>query len=296
MNLQTKSILLALCTICLSLILPQQSAAQAVDYLSIPLVATDNNGEADTVLIGVHKDATTCIDALLNPGGFVETEGPPPGPDGVYDFRSKLDASCGDLQAVYVNFLPGSTTDTSTFTLTLKVSNDPGAGFPATVTWPSGLTGWSYLHIKDPSGLPPAFGGFDVDMLTNTSAPILNNFVSTFVVAGVLATPLDVKREGELIPNKFALQQNYPNPFNPTTTIKFSVEKTAFTEIAIYNVVGQKVKTLAGEVLSPGFYSTVWNGTDDNGQAVTTGVYFVRMVANGDNAQFTDLRKLLLMK
>jgi hypothetical protein len=176
-------------------------------------------------------------------------------------------------------------------TLQLELQASDG-GYPFTLNWPAGLgSDWATLVIQD------AFGGFfvNVDMTTDTTVVVTNSAISVLNIIGT-SNVLSVERDGDLIPQRFALQQNYPNPFNPSTTIKFSIEKTAFTDVAVYNVIGQKVKTLAAEVLNPGYYTTTWNGTDDNNQAVTTGVYFVRMVANADNAQFSDLRKLLLMK
>ncbi len=101
------------------------------------------------------------------------------------------------------------------------------------------------------------------------------------------------------IPAKFGLGQNYPNPFNPSTTIKFDIARTAMTEIAVYNILGQKISTLVSQELKPGSYSTLWNGTSNTGNSISTGVYFVRMSARAlDNGaeQFSALQKVLLMK
>jgi len=272
------------------------STAVAQDFYMVPITAMDAGSGVGTDTFGVHKGATYCIDGALS-GGFTEEELPPKPPSGVFDLRFtefRSGSSCkgvGQRVDLQEDVLSGtSTLKTDTFKIEFQPSD---GGYPFTFSWPSGLGAtWASLVIQD------AFGGFfvNVDMTSDTSVVVANNAITSLNIIGVLVTPLAVEREGNLIPQRFTLEQNYPNPFNPSTTIKFSVEKTAFTDVAVYNVIGQKVKTLAAEVLAPGYYTTTWNGTDDNNRAVTTGVYFVRMVANGDDVQFTDLRKLLLMK
>ena len=110
-----------------------------------------------------------------------------------------------------------------------------------------------------------------------------------------------VKEESRTIPTGFSLHPNYPNPFNPSTTLRFDIEKSAMTEISIYNVLGQKVITLVSEELSPGTYSTTWNGLNAQGNPVASGIYYVRMASHqtasqGTTKEFTALQKLLLLK
>ena len=86
---------------------------------------------------------------------------------------------------------------------------------------------------------------------------------------------------------------NYPNPFNPTTTISFSVTQTSpFVNLKIFNLKGQKVKQLVNETLPTGQHSIVWNGTDDNDQPVSSGIYFYK-IQSGD---FSATEKMILMK
>ena len=90
-----------------------------------------------------------------------------------------------------------------------------------------------------------------------------------------------------------ALIGNYPNPFNPTTTIKFSTTNSnELTRIEIYNLKGQKVKQLVNAQLSAGEHSVIWNGTDDNGKAVSSGVYFYKLKT--DKKEIS--KKMLLLK
>ncbi len=88
------------------------------------------------------------------------------------------------------------------------------------------------------------------------------------------------------------LNQNYPNPFNPETTISFDMPVNGHANLSVYNVKGQLVKTLADGKLGYGKQTFVWNGTDNSGQNVTSGLYFYRLTANGS----TETKKMMLMK
>ena len=92
------------------------------------------------------------------------------------------------------------------------------------------------------------------------------------------------------------LEPNYPNPFNPTTHITFEVKTRGHVTLRIYNVAGQVVRTLVNEELAAGRYENrpfnVWDGTNDAGQEVGSGVYFYKLTATN----FTQTRKLVLLK
>ncbi len=89
-----------------------------------------------------------------------------------------------------------------------------------------------------------------------------------------------------------SLSQNYPNPFNPQTTIAFSVKERGLVNLKVYNVAGQLVRTLANEQFAAGAHTKVWDGRNDAGQAVSSGVYFYKLVANN----FTQTKKMVLLK
>ncbi len=94
-------------------------------------------------------------------------------------------------------------------------------------------------------------------------------------------------------PTEFALLQNFPNPFNPDTTIGYELSESADVTLQIYNVVGQVVRTLiAAESQSVGRYQVRWNGMDDRGTPVSSGIYFYQISAG----KFQDVRKLMLLK
>jgi len=94
------------------------------------------------------------------------------------------------------------------------------------------------------------------------------------------------------IPDVFALHQNFPNPFNPVTNIRFDVPKDGLVQIAIYNVLGQKVHTLVNQSMKAGYHSAIWNGTNDQGKPLASGMYIYQIQAKG----FTAVKKLVLMK
>ena len=95
-----------------------------------------------------------------------------------------------------------------------------------------------------------------------------------------------------LLPEVFALRQNYPNPFNPVTTIAYDIPEIANVRIDMYNILGQKVRTLVNGTHQPGMYHVRWNGTNDFGNPVSSGMYFYRI----SSEEFISVKKLVLMK
>jgi len=78
-------------------------------------------------------------------------------------------------------------------------------------------------------------------------------------------------------PKDFVLLQNYPNPFNPVTNIKFNVPRYSKVELKIYNILGQEVKTLVDGRIKPGYYNITWDGRNNNGMKVASGIYIYRL-------------------
>ncbi|MCK4696071.1 MAG: T9SS type A sorting domain-containing protein, partial [Candidatus Cloacimonetes bacterium] len=98
--------------------------------------------------------------------------------------------------------------------------------------------------------------------------------------------------EGNNLTIKFNDLNNFPNPFNPTTTIKYSLKVNSKVSLNIYNIKGQKVRTLVSKVLPAGEHSIIWNGRDFNGNRVSSGVYFYKLKA-GD---YQEVKKMMLVK
>ncbi len=93
-------------------------------------------------------------------------------------------------------------------------------------------------------------------------------------------------------PFEFALVQNYPNPFNPYTRIRYSIPNDSHIEIKIYDAMGAVVRTLVNRYESAGFNSVLWDGKNDNGFAVGTGIYIYRLVTG----EYSQSMKMVLMK
>jgi subtilisin-like proprotein convertase family protein len=89
------------------------------------------------------------------------------------------------------------------------------------------------------------------------------------------------------VPGTFLLEQNYPNPFNPNTRIKFSVPKSSFVKLAVYDMLGKELKTVVDNFLSAGVYES-----DLDMSSYSSGVYFYRIETN----EFTDTKKMVLLK
>jgi len=95
------------------------------------------------------------------------------------------------------------------------------------------------------------------------------------------------------VPTVFSLGQNYPNPFNPSTTIKFGLPNASPVTLEIYNILGAKVRTLlSGTMMSAAFHNIVWDGRNDVGSQVSSGMYLYRIVAD----KHVSTMKMLLMK
>jgi hypothetical protein len=98
--------------------------------------------------------------------------------------------------------------------------------------------------------------------------------------------------EQEELPHRYSLSHNYPNPFNPTCTIEYSLAKPCRVEITIYNLLGRKVKTLVSSMQPAGPYQVIWDGKNDQGNDVASGVYFYRMKTD----EYVDVKKMVVLK
>ena len=110
----------------------------------------------------------------------------------------------------------------------------------------------------------------------------------------VIPAPVDVNdpTDNRGLPNAFSLSQNYPNPFNPSTRIDFTLPRAARVSLDVFNVLGQKIRTLALGLLTAGHRTITWDGTNDQRQVVSTGVYFYRLTAG----EYVESKKMVLLK
>ncbi len=94
------------------------------------------------------------------------------------------------------------------------------------------------------------------------------------------------------IPETFALHQSYPNPFNPVTNIRYDISERVQVRMEIHNIMGQRIKTLVNKEMDPGYHSVRWNGTNDMGKMLSTGMYIYTISAG----EFHSVRKLVFIK
>jgi len=106
-------------------------------------------------------------------------------------------------------------------------------------------------------------------------------------------TPVSISDDvANVVPKQYMISQNYPNPFNPITNIQFALPKKSEVRIVIYNMLGQKVKTLVDGFLSPGKYEITWDGRDESGRAVASGVYIYKF----ETPEYVASKKMVLLK
>ena len=97
---------------------------------------------------------------------------------------------------------------------------------------------------------------------------------------------------GEQVPSSFSNSQNNPNPFNPITNINYSISTKAFVTMKVYNLLGQKITELVSRNTAPGQYSVNWDGTNQSGEQVPSGIYIYSI----DTGEFQLSKKMVLMK
>lgn len=108
----------------------------------------------------------------------------------------------------------------------------------------------------------------------------------------LLCVSSNVSVDEDILESNFHVT-NHPNPFNPSTTIEFSIQNDSEVELAIFNIKGQKIKTLANNEFSKGSYSIVWDGRNESYNAVSSGIYYYKLIVNGETEV---VNKCLLLK
>ncbi len=94
------------------------------------------------------------------------------------------------------------------------------------------------------------------------------------------------------VPDKYSLEQNYPNPFNPETHIRFALPKSSYVKVEVFNMLGRSVAVLVDDYLEAGIKEVTWNGVNNSGRKVASGIYMYRVTTD----QFTDSKTMLLLK
>ncbi|HES59080.1 MAG TPA: T9SS type A sorting domain-containing protein, partial [Caldithrix sp.] len=146
------------------------------------------------------------------------------------------------------------------------IGQDAARSFPVT-PWPMPIDTWTNKEIKTDQETDPYQSYQD--------------YLET-----------DIRDGNSGLAKQYALQQNYPNPFNPETTISFNIPIAGKVKLVVYNILGQKIKTLINTDINAGKHLFKWNGVNENGVKVPSGVYFYKI----DAGKFTDIKKMVLVK
>jgi flagellar hook assembly protein FlgD len=131
------------------------------------------------------------------------------------------------------------------------------------------------LKVKDPVNLS----------VTIDNIMMLNSNFEKSIKAGITSS-------AKIIPTEFALLQNYPNPFNPSTDIRFDLPVVTNVRLVIYNITGQEVRTLINGNMDAGVQRVTWDGKDNSGKNISSGVYLYRITAD----KFSQTKKMMLLK
>ncbi len=154
----------------------------------------------------------------------------------------------------------------------------------------------SYKVYRDDIEIGTAVGTFYMDMGVPTGTYVYHAtamYDDMYESAASNQSEVDHVDAGtNQIPLVTELTGNYPNPFNPVTNIRFALSHDDYVRIEIYNIKGEKVRTLADEYMTAAYYAMEWNGTDDDSRKVTSGVYFYKL----KTGSYTSTRKMILMK
>ncbi|MGB9561277.1 MAG: FlgD immunoglobulin-like domain containing protein, partial [bacterium] len=215
--------------------------------------------------------------------------------------------------------LPGSEPSFKGYFLyggTTKLARDTRSYFNGQKNWTfvvEGTNGTSVTLIWPANKLPDEtddsyginridsrYSFFLVDNLTGTRKNMRTDTTYTFTITAtgrreftveVMASTVGAD-EPQTLPKEFELSQNYPNPFNAATMIKFALPKDTKVELNIYNVLGENVRTLLMAEKKAGYYEIIWDGRNDSGIELPSGVYFLRMKAGDFKAE----KKLMMIK
>lgn len=124
----------------------------------------------------------------------------------------------------------------------------------------------------------------------------LDTFVSiTWDIEVAILTKVEEEQVSN-IPQRFALLQNYPNPFNAETVIRYELPKPATVVVSIYNLLGQKIKTLVNQQMEAGYQSINWDARNEDGHGVASGIYIYQIEAKAKGQRFLQNRKMILLR
>ena len=154
----------------------------------------------------------------------------------------------------------------------------------------SDMPEWQRYFGQDCTGI----GDYNGDGVNDFAFSAITELVrgKIYIFSGV-GPVTDIAYEYEPnLPDNFSLSQNYPNPFNPSTTIEFQLPQREYVTLSIYNTLGQKIRTLINKELSAGSYKIEWDGKNEGGKSVSSGVYLYKL----ESAETSVSKKMMLLK
>lgn len=148
-----------------------------------------------------------------------------------------------------------------------------------------------YVYLKiDATLLEP--GDYEAGIIFSSNDPLNSTKQIPVLLTVESGSDVDHPEAGDFKPVTFAILQNYPNPFNPETSIQYQLPAASHVVLRIYNLNGQEVKTLIEQPLPAGYYQVEWNGRNNSGQKVTSGVYILKIIAG----EFVQAKKMILIQ
>jgi agmatine/peptidylarginine deiminase len=160
-----------------------------------------------------------------------------------------------------------------------------------------------WLSANHQSGIVNGGESFAIILTINTTGLIAGDYSGEIIINDdreetIIPVSLTVTGTGAPLQPSSCTEflGNYPNPFNPTTTIRFTLANQSQVNLSIYNLRGQKVRSLINEQRTAGFHQVIWDGTDDNGLNVSSGVYFSVFDVHDDGSDYTSVKKVIMLK
>lgn len=174
-------------------------------------------------------------------------------------------------------YATGLYNDSTSHYLELYISEDGGNSWSLTTEGEPGQNGVRCLRLVNNNNIDILYLATEENGIYKYTNEIVNN----------------QSNEEIIFPTSFTLNNNFPNPFNPSTTFKFSIQNNSKVDFSIFNISGQKIKNLIQNEYAKGTHSIIWYGDDENGNPVSSGVYFYKLNVNGKTEA---IQKCLLLK
>ena len=195
-------------------------------------------------------------------------------------------------QALEFAFKPSSG-DSSLLGFEIKIPFAEFNGSPTTrfQMFAFGVSSTAYFSdITIPGNIKSGNPGFNADFNTIDGGPFHTNWQYINMPSQVFSSNIQKA-------SQFRLLGNYPNPFNPTTTIKYELAQSGLVRLVLYNLLGQKIRTLISKIQAPGQHQVNWDGKDELGKPVASGVYVYQLQVKTKSGKiFRKVRKMILMK